>query len=428
MHSSMAKALYILGAKKRNPTLWKQYEKLKNTEWLPEKKLLALQEERLQDFLAFAGTYSPYYKNLFAESDFDCSKFSSLSDFQKIPETSKFQLIRYNKSIHSDYEFRRCFLSETSGTSGSALEFNKNEEWDSINRASQMRSYDWYGVKPWDRYGYFWGYNIAPFQALKVKTLDALQNRVRLFQYDEKSIKRFAHKLRYAKYLSGYSSMIYEVARASNKLGLRAPNLKLVKGTSEMILDAYQPEVEKAFGTKIKSEYGAAESGLIAFECPAGKMHINVENVYVETDDNNEILVTNLVSHSFPIIRYRLGDVIKLSPITCSCGRSHPIIEEIAGRRGSVVKGTTRDYPALTFYYVFKNLAIHKNVLMNYKAIQDNIGVVDIYIENKNSSKHEKSLANELSKYFSDDIKFNIHYVDRFDNIKKKRQYFESTL
>mgnify|MGYP000282295428 CR=1 FL=1 len=77
----------------------------------------------------------------------------------------------------------------------------------------------------------------------------------------------------------------------------------MVKGASEMILDAYQPEVDKAFGREMVSEYSAAEAGLIAFECPVGNMHINVEHVYVEVDESDEILVTNLYSHYFPIIR-----------------------------------------------------------------------------------------------------------------------------
>lgn len=64
--------------------------------------------------------------------------------------------------------------------------------------------------------------------------------------------------------------------------------------------------MEKAFGAKIISEYGAAESGLIAYECPeCGNMHINMENVIVE-ESEGEIVVTNLLSRSFPIIRYKL--------------------------------------------------------------------------------------------------------------------------
>src|SRR5690606_15211564 len=124
------------------------------------------------------------------------------------------------------------------------------------------------------------------------------------FSYEDKSIIEFTKKLQSAKYLHGYSSMIYEVAKAVNLLGLKNKyKLKLIKGTSEKIYDSYQEEVKKAFGRKIISEYGAGESGLIAFECPeGGKMHINMQNVILEEVDGQSV-VTNLLSFSFPIIR-----------------------------------------------------------------------------------------------------------------------------
>lgn len=147
-----------------------------------------------------------------------------------------------------------------------------------------FRGYKWYGVDPWDRNGYFGGYNIDKKQKLKTAFLDELQNRFRIFSYDEEHIRKFVEKLRGAVYVEGYSSMVYEVAKIVNRLGINNDfHLKMLKGTSEKIYDSYQDEVKKAFGQKIVSEYGSAESGLIAFECPeGGHMHINMENVIVE--------------------------------------------------------------------------------------------------------------------------------------------------
>ena len=90
--------------------------------------------------------------------------------------------------------------------------------------------------------------------------------------------------------------MIYEVAKIVNELELKDQfNLKLIKGTSEKIYEKYQEEVKKAFGAKIVSEYGAGESGLIAFECPENnKMHINMQNVILE-EINGESVVTNSI-------------------------------------------------------------------------------------------------------------------------------------
>jgi phenylacetate-CoA ligase len=181
----------------------------------------------------------------------------------------------------------------------------------------------------------------------------------------------------------------------------------MIKGTSEKIYDSYQEEVKQAFGLKIISEYGAAEAGIIAFECPCGNMHINIENVIVE-EENGEIIVTNLLSRSFPIIRYKLGDNIILSKsgFKCECGKNHPVIIDVLGRTGKKIIGYKHVYPSLTLYYVFKNMALNHNATLNYQAIQNERGHIILNIEQHCDSKIENYLRHELYKYFSNVLPF----------------------
>jgi phenylacetate-CoA ligase len=428
MHSQLAKAIFWAGARKRNPSLAEEYARVKESERLSRPQLEALQLERASRFLAFAEQHSPHWREVFAASGFSARRFSGLGDLARLPVIEKSELISCNAAIHTQYTFPKVFLAETSGTTGNALEFRKNERWDSTNRAYLMRGYDWYGVKPWERNGYLWGYDIKPAKARKVRLLDALQNRFRIFSYDEASVRAFAEELASAVYLGGYSSMVYEVARIINRLGLRQPQLRMVKGTSEMILDVYQAEAQKAFGTRIVSEYGAAEAGLIAFECPEGRMHVNMEDVILELDSNGDVLVTNLASWSFPIIRYRLGDQVKLSHEPCACGRAHSVVSEIMGRKGLSVVGRTGRYPALSFYYVFKNLALTQGVLLNYKALQEEAGRVRLDIEGTENQRHEPLVRGEIEKYFGSDIDFDIRWPQAFERERHKAQYFVSRL
>ncbi|HDZ15129.1 hypothetical protein LCGC14_0700380 [marine sediment metagenome] len=428
MNDGLAKRLFELGAKVRNPSLFQLYDELKDTEWLNRQQLQDLQTEKARKFLCFAGESSPFYRKLFGEVGFKPNEYSGVSDLFCIPELDKLSLIENNASIHSDNIFEKVRLAETSGTSGQSLSFNRSERWDSLNRAAMMRSYDWYGVKPWDRNGYLWGYNISRKQNRKVKLLDMLQNRFRLFGYSSDEIDAFARKLCGASFLNGYSSMVYEVARLINEKGIDVPALKLVKGTSEMIMDIHHVESIKAFGCRVTSEYGAAEAGLIAFECPYGGLHINVENVIVEQNSEGEILITNLESQSFPIIRYNLGDIVSLSEKFCSCGRAHPLVSEIQGRKGNNVHGLNKKYPALTFYYVFKNIALEHEILVNYKVVQKEIGKVIISIEGELSSITIDRVQEQLDQYFGLDVECDLVFVKKFEITQKKSQYFESNL
>lgn len=420
--------LFFLGSRWRNPSLFKTFSFLKHSEKWSLEVSANYQLNECKKLLEFADKHSPFWHSYFKNNQFQLSEFNSLADLNKLPPINKNVLLKYNNDIHSLFTFKKRFFSETSGTSGEVLKFWKNEEWDSFNRASVMRGYSWFDVKPWENNGYFWGYNLNIKRARKIRFLDALQNRFRLFSYKNEDIVKFAKKLENATYLHGYSSMIYEVAKISNQMGLQLTNLKMLKGTSEKIYDSYQQEIQKAFGIKAINEYGAAETGIIGFECPHGNIHVNMQGVIVE-EENNEIIVTNLVSKSFPIIRYKLGDYIELiTEVKCKCGLHTPVIKNIIGRIGKTVYGLNGIYPSLTFYYIFKNLALNNNLNLNYQAHQTEKGKLVFKIEQTLSESESQLLIGEIKKYFADDMLYEIQQKQVLHKMEGKLKDFISSL
>lgn len=425
---SVARALYDVASRIRNPSFRAELSRLLESEYLDQSALESLQLSRAREFLTFAGEHSPFYRDVFDRLAFRPAELNSIADLQAIPTMDKPGLIAANADIHTTCRFRRLFAAETSGTSGVALGFKRNEQWDSVNRAHVARGYRRFGVQPWERNGYLWGFDIRGTRAMKTRVLDLAQNRFRLFNYSDHELRVFTKELESAVFLGGYSSMVYEVAKILVSRGLSIKSLRMVKGTSESILDVHQRMALQAFGRRITSEYGSAETGIIAFDCPEGSMHINIEDVVVEVESDGAIIVTNLVSHSFPIIRYRLGDSVKLSSTPCICGRAHPVLLEVFGRQGATVMGTSSKYPALTFYYVFKNIAQTKGVLLNYRAMQETAGVCTILIEGESNRVYHDLVVMELEKYFGKDLCFTFEYVASFPRGSRKAQYFESSI
>ena len=425
----LSEVIYRLGVLKRNPSLNTCYKELKKTEFASRKELDKLQNKRLQELMVFCYQNSPYYKKIFSSKNINPIKNTfKVSDLEGVPTLSKSTLIEKNKEIHSigRYKFKKLFFSETSGSTGEALTFYKDEVWDSYNRASINRGLSWFNVKPWDRNGYFWGFNFSFFQQTKIKLFDLLVNRFRLFSYSDKELAVFLKKCRKAKYLEGYSSMIYEVAKLANKSGTKIDNLSLIKGTSEKIYPYYHKETKKAFGCKIVSEYGAAESGIIAFECPEGRMHLNEETSIVEVIDGKAI-VTNLIARSFPTIRYELGDFIKLSDEKCICGREHKVLEEVTGRFGANIMGKHNAfYPSLTLYYVFKNLALQHGIELAYRCEQRVLGQLDVYVEHEITENLKALLEQEFLKYFNGNIVCNYYCTESVRVEGKKLKDFVS--
>lgn len=424
------KLIYLLGQKYRNPSLGKTYNFLKTSENWSLEELENYQLKKLKEILNIAYSNSSYYKDKFDKLNVNINNIKKLSDIKLIPILTKEELINYSNEIHTNLNFKKKFLASTSGTSGQSLKFDREETADSFNRAAIQRGYSWYNVKPWDKNGYFWGFNFSFTAKVKNKILDRLQNRFRIFSFEEKSLKKFIKKTKTAKYIHGYSSMIYQTAVLLNKLNLPKPTkLKLIKGTSEKIFEGYQEEIKRAFGTKMISEYGATESGIIAFECTEGNLHINMEGVFVEEIDN-EILVTNLQMKSFPIIRYKLGDYVSLASKDkkCACGKKHLIIEEVTGRIGESIQGIENTYPSLYLYYIFKNISKAENVNLNYQVIQDKKGILIFLIQEKIEDNIEEKIKKEIYKYFNSDINFTIKTNVKLEVSKGKLKNFISTI
>ena len=415
MNKTLAKKLFIVGANRRNPGLFDRTDFLMKSQFWSKDRLKDYQMKRLKELLEFARKNTALYKDIELGNDPSAALAS-------IPVITKTELIDRQAEISAHPLFEKKILSETSGSSGQALKFYRNLEWDTFNRASLFRFYSWYNVEPWEKNGYFWGYNFDASAKWKTRLFDLLQNRFRLFSYEEEDVHEFLQKLRSAAYLHGYSSMIYELAQMVVEKGYSPqdfPGIKMIKGTSEKIYDHYQKAVQTAFGKKIVSEYGAAESGVIAFECPMGFMHINEENVVVEEEDG-EVIVTNLNSYSFPIIRYKLGDAVKLgSSEMCSCGRKSDLVLEVLGRVGKNILGYKSKYPSLTLYYIFKNLALEKNIELQYQGYQTEKGKLTLRIQTKTDEQTRSLILTESQKYFKGDMEvkvedeYTIHTKDK---------------
>lgn len=423
------KWIYLIGERIRNPKIRMHYKHLLSSDKMTNVELEKLQLKHLKKLLFHAQAYSPYYTTLLKHFDI---QNMTLGDIEKLPILTKETLRKELKNIQNNPTNDKVFKSSTSGSSGQSLLFTRNLDWDAAARAAQLRGYKWHGVAPWMKNLYFWGFNTNLLKLIPIRIFDFLVNRKRIFSYDHKTFEKLKPFLHKADYIEGYSSAIFTMSEYYEKNNQKFPNIKMVKGTSEKIYEAYQKPINNVFHKKMISEYGAAETGIIAFECPEGNMHIAMENVLVE-EVEDKILVTNLFSYSVPIIRYDLGDYIVLDKTTkCQCGRGHYIIKEITGRIGTNIKGSSKEYPSLYLYYVFKNISLKYNIDISYQATQDKIGVLNFNIIYNASIKNQKKVYElillEVEKLFNKDIICHIEFSTSIEHTNKKTQAFTSNL
>jgi phenylacetate-CoA ligase len=353
----------------------------------------------------------------------------SLEDLKKIPVLTKAELKANANDIRNEPKGEELIKAETSGTTGDVFLFNKNIHWDASFRAAQYRGYSWYSVEPWDKSLYFWGFKKAFRDKLKIRVLDFLLNRYRFFDYTNDEFERAAKRIRESTYIAGYSSSIHMMAEYFKKKGYKFDNIKMVKGTAEKVYDSYHKSVKEVFGKKITSEYGSAEAGVIAYECPHGNMHIVMENVIIEEIDN-KIIVTNLWAYSLPFIRFELGDYVVLDNDTkCACGRSHKIIKEVTGRIGRKIYGKEGVYSTININHTFKNLSFKHNIELAYSAKQYEKGKMVFELirdDNIDEEVAKEKLISSAYEYFKDDLDVEVKFVSHAEGKNKKQKDFES--
>ena len=110
----------------------------------------------------------------------------------------------------------------------------------------------------------------------------------------------------------------------------------------EMLSGATRARISQVFQAQVRNSYGTSEFLPIAWECPHGRLHLNEDWVLMEPVDEHyrpvppgelsyTVLLTNLANFVQPLIRYDLGDQVRLKGERCPCGSPLSVLE-VQGR------------------------------------------------------------------------------------------------
>lgn len=267
------------------------------------------------------------------------------------------------------------YVNNTSGSSGHPLRFVKDYYTQARVWAAKKLFFKLHGIDIGSKEAKFYGMPKSRKAHWIQRIKDFILNRKRFVIFDlsdhvfDQWIKVF-EKTKF-EYIYGYTSAIVLFSRylISKNIVLtdRCPSLKTVMVTSESCSPEDKIIIKQACGIDARNEYGTADVGLIGYECQQGSIHIVEENIFVEINDANELLVTDLFNKAFPFIRYKIGDVAEFSGGLCSCGAHNRVINELQGRTNDVARlKSGKIVPGLTFYYISRALLESSGVLQEF--------------------------------------------------------------
>jgi len=296
---------------------------------------------RLEEFLSFAISNSKYYSMVSAPS---LSEFPVLEKETILTRLSEVATIGENEGE----------VSLTGGTTGASMKVLKTEE-DIQERHALL---DFFRAK----YGYRLGRKVAWFSGkdlARPKDLakgicyrDDWINNIRFFSTFHISEKYFESYwnafLKFApEYLVGFPSSVFDLCMMAKERGLSfTGTVKAFFPTAETVLPQHRAVIGEVLGCPLIDQYASSEGAPFILQCNEGRLHIHpLTGVFEVVDENlqpaqeGEILVTSFSTRGTPLIRYRIGDRIKLAPEDerCSCGSHFPLVEFIDGRSSDFI-------------------------------------------------------------------------------------------
>lgn len=414
--------------------VYREYKKeLKSKNYSDYSICLKEQEREFLDFINYAYKNSKFYKKLY--KDININEIKSLNNIKKLPIVTK-EMLRENMNEIRTIDLHHAIEGHTGGTTGKSLIVYFTKE-DSQKRMAYLDNFrEMHGAKHRMRRATFSGKNIIPSkdENKNIFWRDNIFLKQRLystFHLSEKNLKYYVENLNSFKpqIIDGFFSSVYDLAKyiKDNCIKLNFKPIVFFP-TSETIIGYQKEIIKKVFKCQVTDQYASSEGAPFITECKKGKLHYNMNTGVIEIIDNSiegEILVTSFATHGTPLIRYRIGDVIKFSNEKCDCGSAHPVVERIDGREVDFLYSRDRGKINLgNLANVVKNVP---NAIRQVQFIQDKIDEIIIKLvvdKNIYKDKYDKDLMDEMKYRFGNNVKFVIKKVDFIGREKSGKYRF----
>lgn len=342
--------LYPLLTKYHGSGELKILKNLRRSQYYPEDQLQLLRLERLRSLLRHAEHFVPFYKRRFQAAGFDPKRFKDFDELRKLPLLTKEEVQTHRAELISSYfKSEQLTRNRTGGSTGSPLVFYHDKERLDSRQAATLRHNEWAGYRPGIKAAIIWGHpgDLSLFTSVKARVRNHLIDRTMLVDAADLSdakLEEFVSRYRKfrPKVILAYANSLALIVDYCKDQNLELPQPRSVITSAEVLTQSNRQRIEQFFGCEVFDRYGCREVSIIASECEAHEgLHINAENLYLEIlpkspeanpDGEGDLAVTDLGNFAFPFIRYQIGDLVAPLPGRCSCGRTLPRLEMVAGR------------------------------------------------------------------------------------------------
>jgi phenylacetate-CoA ligase len=311
-------------------------------------QIKAFQDERLRSLVAHAYRNVSFYRQLFDRHGVRPDQIRGVDDIGRIPTVTKRNLREapLPSLIAHGHDPKRLLAIKTSGSSGEPFVMRRGWLEQRLLYLFLLRAQHQFGRRLGDR--------IARLERARAqhpqdnKMLGRLLKRLGLdpgliLDVRDPSEVHLRQLMAYQPdILGGYPNALLRLGEQLNDEHKGQIRPRLLLTGAEVLTPAMRERLRRLWSAPVYEVYASHEFSMIAWECPkAGGLHVCDDSVLVEVmqgdrpaavGERGEVVVTALHAYAMPFIRYRLGDVVRRGPDTCSCGQPFSKIGSIQGR------------------------------------------------------------------------------------------------
>jgi putative adenylate-forming enzyme len=358
-------------------------------------RLQAWQETRAASLIEFVRQRSPYYRDLWAaQPASDWRRFPTVDKAAMMREFDRFTTVGVSRDaamrVALDAEQRRdfsaqingCTVGLSSGTSGHRGLFlvspGEQARWAGTILARAIPD-----LRPRYRVAFFLRANSRLYEQTSAMVQFRFFDLMSPLQGMIAELNAMRPQL-----IVGPPSLLGMLADARQRGELRAAPSRLIS-VAEVIEPQDRVYLENSFQAPVGEVYQCTE-GLVAVACRSGSLHVQEDIMVMQTEavtdaDPTRVtpVLTDLWRRTQPIIRYRLGDVLRLNSTPCACGSSWQRIDAIEGRQDDLCwfRDTNGALRIVFPDAIRRMILLADDGIAQYRAEQDAPGTLAVQIE-----------------------------------------------
>lgn len=383
---------------------------------------------QLRKLLVHAFNSTPHYNETFTRAGFTQSALQNfqLIDILKLPFLEKNELRACGKTtlLSTQLEKGGEFFA-SSGSTGTPTQilfsYPMHQRW---SAGFEARIRHWAGVDRFTSRGMIGGRRVVPQGIANPPfyryNFFEKQTYFSAYHISADNTANYVRGMRrhHCEYMTGYAMSNYFLARFIKELQMEAPQMKAVITSSEKLTVEMREIFKQVYHCNSFDSWSGLEACGLVSECEYGSLHVSPDLGIIELLDENgnevkpgevgEVVCTGLVNFDQPLIRYRIGDLMRRGTDDCKCGRQMPVISEIIGRVEDTVVGMD-GREMVRFHGIFIDLPN----LIEGQVIQWELGRFEIKIvSNGRFSTGESEMIRQRMISQLGDIKIEIHEVE----------------